>query len=152
MERKEKFYNTLQELASDVAAFEEGTLSRSRWHHRTHLAVAFWYLSHLEESQARLRICRGIRHYNDCQGIPNTPESGYHETLTVFWIRVIRKFLDIARPGQPRLELFDRLIERYGNQKDFWRDHYSFDLLKSAEARRTWVEPDRKDLNLEGPL
>jgi hypothetical protein len=150
MEKKEKLYNTLEELASDVAAFEEGTLSRSQWHHRTHLAVAFWYLSHLEEPEARLRICQGIRHYNNCQGIPNTPESGYHETLTLFWIRVVKRFLDVPRPGQPRVELFNRLIERYGNRKDLWRDHYSFDLLKSAEARRTWVEPDRKDFDLEG--
>jgi hypothetical protein len=42
MEKKEKLYNTFEELASDVAAFEEGTLSRSQWNHRTHLAVAFW--------------------------------------------------------------------------------------------------------------
>ena len=152
MEKKEKLYDKLEELAPDVAAFEEGTLSRSRWHHRTHMAVAFWYLSNLEEPEARLRICRGIRHYNDCQGIPNTHESGYHETLTLFWIRVIRRFLDIAKPGQLGLELFTRLIDRYGDRKDFWRDHYSFDLLQSAEARRTWVEPDRKGFDLEGIL
>ena len=150
MEKKEKLYNTFEELASDVNAFEEGTLSRSQWSHRTHLAVAFWYLSHLEEPEARLRICQGIRHYKNCQGIPNTPESGYHETLTLFWIRAVKRFLEVAGAGHSKVELFNLLIERYGNRKDLWRDHYSFDLLKSAEARRTWVEPDRKEFDLKG--
>lgn len=132
-----------------VAAFEEGSLRRSRWHHSTHLTVAFWYFSHLDETEATQRICQGIQHYNRCQGIPNMPDSGYHETLTLFWARVIRLFLEKADPGCTKVELLNQLLVKYGGDKDLWRDYYSFDLVKSAEARRSWVEPDRKSLNEE---
>ena len=109
--------------------------------------MAFWYLSHLEEAEARQRVCQGIRHYNQCQRIPNTPESGYHETLTLFWVGVIRLFLETAECDCSKVELVNQLLTRYGDKKDLWRDYYSFDLLKSPEARRTWIEPDQKSLN-----
>jgi hypothetical protein len=67
---------TLDHSASIAAAFEHGSLSRSQWNHRTYLAVAFWYQSRLDESDAKRCICQGIQHYNHCQGIPNTPEMG----------------------------------------------------------------------------
>jgi hypothetical protein len=132
-----------------VAAFEQGSLSRSEWHHRTHLAVAFWYLSRLEETEAKQRICQGIRHYNHCQGIPNTPDSGYHETLTLFWAGMIKLFLENAQLDCTRVELVNQLLAMYGCNKDLWRDYYSFDLLKSPESRRSWVQPDRKSLSRE---
>lgn len=146
MRSQETLYARLDELASVAAGFEQATLCRSQWHHRTHLVVAFWYLSHLEEAEAKQRICQGIRHYNQCQGIPNTPESGYHETLTLFWVGVIRHFLETAERGCSRVDLVNQLLARYGHKKDLWRDYYSFDLLKSPEARRIWIEPDRKSL------
>jgi len=149
MRSQDTFYVSLDELASIAARFEEGSLCRSQWHHRTHLVVAVWYLSHLEEAEARQRICQGIWHYNQCQGIPNTPDSGYHETLTLFWVGVIRLFLETAEPDWSKVDLVNQLLARYGHKKDFWRDFYSFDLLKSPEARRTWIEPDRKSLNPE---
>jgi len=141
-------YVTLGELASLAAAFEQGTLPRSQWHHRTHLVVAFWYLSHFEETKAQQYIRQGIQHYNCCQGIPNTTDSGYHETLTHFWIGVIGDFLKAAQPSCSRVQLLNQLLASYGDRKDLWRDYYSFDLLRSAEARRTWIEPDRKPLRI----
>src|SRR5262245_54606656 len=112
MRNKEESYTIQDELASIVAAFEEGSLPRSQWHHRTHLIVASWYLSHLERAEAKQRICQGIQHYNCCQGIPNTAESGYHETLTLFWIAVVTRFLKTAERGWSRLELVNRLLAR----------------------------------------
>jgi hypothetical protein len=89
----------------------------------------------------------GIRHYNESRGIPNTPDSGYHETLTLFWAGVIRLFLEEADPASTKVELVNRLLVKYGGNKDFWREYYSFDLLKCEKARRSWVEPDRKSLS-----
>jgi len=140
-------YTTLDELASVVAAFEQGSLCRNVWHHRTHLAVAFWYLSQLPDAEAKPRICRGIRHYNESRGIPNTPDSGYHETLTLFWAAVISLFLEKEDSGCTKVELVNKLLVKYGGNKDFWREYYSFDLLKCEKARRSWAEPDRKSLS-----
>jgi hypothetical protein len=145
----EELCTSPDELASVVTAFERGSLSRSRWYHRTHLAVAFWYLSWLPDSEAKSRICRGIRHYNECQGIPNTPDSGYHETLSLFWAGVISLFLEKADSGCAKVELVNKLLVKYGGNKDLWREYYTFDLLKCEKARRSWVEPDRKSLSAD---
>ena len=40
----------------------------------------------------------GVRRYNVATGGKNTEDSGYHETLTCFWIAVAAAFL-AALPG-----------------------------------------------------
>ena len=137
------------DLAAFVAAFEEGTLPRQSWNHRAHLAVAGWYLTHFDAATATKRIRGGILHYNECQGIANTADSGYHETLTLFWVSVVRDFLWLAGRERSPGELVDLLCGTYGGRGDLWRDYYSFDVVRSAEARRSWVAPDRKPLPLE---
>ncbi len=34
------------------------------------------------------------QHYNKCVRTANTEDSGYHETLTIFWIEIIGRFLE----------------------------------------------------------
>jgi hypothetical protein len=104
--------------------------------------MAFWYLSRLDEAQATARIRSGILHYNDCQGTPNTDDSGYHETLTLFWIRIVMKFLKDADASWSELEVANRLVEAYADRSGLWREYYSFDLIRSAESRKRWIEPD----------
>src|SRR4026207_1217385 len=109
-------YDSWEEVRTLVAHFETGDLPRARWNHAAHLTVAFWDLSRLDLSHATDRIRSGIIHYNDCQGTPNTDSSGYHETVTRFWIRVVVKFLEEADSNQSELESVNRLIEAYGGR------------------------------------
>jgi hypothetical protein len=60
---------------------------------------------------------------------------------------VIKLFLETEELDSSNVELVNQLLARYGDKKDLWRDYYGFDLVKSPEARRTWIEPDQKSLN-----
>jgi len=132
-------FASMEEISDLIAHFEIG--DAKPWTHAAHLAMAFWYLSRLDETAATERIRSGILHYNECQGTANTDTSGYHETLTIFWIRIVAKFLKDADASWSELEVANRLLETYAGRSGLWREYYSFDLLRSAESRRTWVEP-----------
>jgi hypothetical protein len=104
--------------------------------------VALWYLSRLpqEEALARMRegLLRFISHYG---------ESGYHETMTVFWLRAVRGFLD--QSGADARSLADqanRLAKAVGDSRLIY-DYYSQERLKCAAAREGWIEPDLKPLD-----
>ena len=135
-------FESWEEIAGLVLEFETGALPHARWTHREHLTVAFWYLSRLDEAKATERIRVGILFLNDCHGTPNTDTRGYHETLTRFWIGVVGKFLKESDTERSKLELANQLIEEYVRRSGLWRNYYSFDLLKSVESRRNWIEPD----------
>jgi hypothetical protein len=92
------------------------------------------------------RIRSGIRHLNDCTGVPNTPDRGYHETLTVFWVRIIRKLMDTIPSDTPLDDVIERVVAAYGARSDLFRDYYSFDVVKSREARAYWIPPDKRTL------
>jgi hypothetical protein len=145
----EEFPPGPRDLPALVTAFEAGTLPRSEWTHREHLVVALWYFHHYSEQDALDRLRRGIRCYNESQGGANTATSGYHETLTVFWSRIVRGFLLLAEPEQPVACLAANLLATYGARRDLWHEYYSYDVVKCTEARRRWVEPDLKPLPLE---
>ena len=130
-------------LAELVAAFEAGTLPKTEFNHGAHLSVACWYVSRMGKAAAIDRLRDGIRHYNDCTGTANTDTSGYHETLTIFWARVVANFL-ARTPGELSIDEKARLVvNEYAERRDLWREYYSFHVAKSVHARRRWMEPDR---------
>src|SRR5205823_9431593 len=138
-------FTSMEEISDLIAHFEIG--DAKPWTHAAHLTMAFWYLSRLDQAEAIERIRAGILHYNACQGTPNTDTSGYHETLTIFWIGIVAKFLKEADASWSELEVANRLVETYAGRSCLWRDYYSFDLLQSLESRRRWIEPERYGLN-----
>jgi len=77
-------------------------------------------------------------------GTANSDASGYHETLTVFYVRAIAAFLRAGvAPAAPRTPatLETRFIEALGDRALPLR-YYSRARLYSLEPRRTWVAPD----------
>jgi len=139
-------FQSWEEVCALIAHFEIGDLPHAEWNHGAHLTVAFWYLSRLDRAQATERIRSGILHYNDCQGTANADHSGYHETLTRFWIGVVVTFLEARDSQQPELDGVNQLVETCAARSGLWREFYSFDLIQSVESRRQWIEPDRKAL------
>ena len=134
-------FESWDEVVSLVSQFESGELPHARWNHREHLTVALWYVSRLQEAAALDRIREGILFLNGCHGTPNTDTRGYHETLTRFWIGIVAKFFK-ERSGRSELEVANELVDAYASRSGLWREYYSFDLLKSVESRRGWIEPD----------
>jgi hypothetical protein len=93
------------------------------------------------ERQALDLLRERIRAYNEAVGTLNTETSGYHETITRFYVLIIDKFLDCADLERPVDELAQQLLERYGD-RELPLKYYSRELLFSSTARLNWVEPD----------
>lgn len=139
-------YNSIAEIESVVHGFQWCTLPRERWTHAAHLTIALWYHVRLPAPAAEKLIREGIKRFNHARGIVTTPTGGYHETMTLFWIRMVRHYLDdLGAEKLSALTLFNKLIERCG-QKELLFEYYSRERLMSPEARAAWVEPDLKTL------
>ena len=137
-------YANFDEIKKIVEAFERCTLPRAQWTHATHLTIAFWYLVCYPLPEAAEQIRRGIQRYNESQGIEQTKEGGYHETITLFWIRLVRHYLTTATLEGHLVVLLNEMLRRYARDLPF--EYYTRDRLLSWEARQHWLEPDLKAL------
>ena len=129
-----------------VEGFLSCTLPRAEWTHAAHLRVGAWHVHHYGAEEALERLRRGIRALNDSHGTANTETSGYHETITAAYVRLLAVFLasfdgavSVERRVHALLEgpLADRAV-----LLRFW----SKELLMSPAARRDWVPPDMAPL------
>ena len=141
-------YRSPKEIDSLIHAFQEGNLSRSQWTHEAHLTVALWYLFYDSEQEAINAVRNGIKRYNSVQGIETTKDGGYHETLTLFWVRTIRRYLADESRNRSMVNLANGLIAKYAD-RTLPFTYYTRDRLMSSEARINWVEPDLRSLELE---
>jgi hypothetical protein len=122
--------------AEFLMAFEETTLPRPEWTHAAHLRMAFLYLIREPATEQALRVVRQrIQAYNLSKGNPR----GYHETITVAFVRLIADALrrtpiaDFAALQTARPDLFhSEVLLRF----------YTRERLYSPEARAVFVEPD----------
>ncbi|OLP19413.1 hypothetical protein BST81_05780 [Leptolyngbya sp. 'hensonii'] len=130
------------EIMNLVHQFEACTLPRSQWDHAAHLTVALWYLICFPDAEAVLRICQGIQRYNKSQGIGTTPTGGYHETLTLFWIAIVRQFLAESNPELSLAARAHELILKYGERKNLFRESCSLELIRSPATCQNWAPPD----------
>ncbi|MGB7890703.1 MAG: hypothetical protein WCF82_02075 [Microcoleus sp.] len=156
MRKRLAIYRSAKEIDSLIHAFQEGNLSRSQWTHEAHLTVALWYLCYDSEQEAINAIRNGIKRYNSVQGIETTKNSGYHETLTLFWVRIIRRYLADESQNSSIVHLANGLIAKYADSlqdssasRTLPFRYYTRDRLMSSEARTSWVEPDLKSLDSE---
>jgi hypothetical protein len=140
-----EYYRTTGEVESLVRAFEACTLPRPEWTHQAHLTVALWYLAHCSGREATARIRNGIKRYNAANGVQMTKDGGYHETITLFWICAISKYLLLADAGCSFVELANGMIARFSDGR-LPLEYYSRELLMSWRARTSWVAPDLKAL------
>ncbi|QNI37311.1 hypothetical protein [Edaphobacter albus] len=134
------------EIDAFLAAFEGCTLPKAEWTHAAHLLTGACYVHTLgrEAAIAKMRSC--VRQYNESVGGKNTSTSGYHETITVMWIRLLDHLLRESA-SMHRAKFAALAVERFGPQRDIFREYYDFDLPGSTEARMHWVEPTLKALD-----
>jgi hypothetical protein len=127
------------EIAELVALFESCRLPGERWTHRAHLAVAATYLRRYPLSEATDRARAHIRRYNESRG----NLTGYHETITVLFMRLVARELTTAQPVLA--EFINGLAARF--PMDRMLHYYTKDRLWSAEARAMFVGPDVRPLD-----
>ena|SRR5947209_581577 len=139
--REQNQFNSTDEITQFVSEFEACTWARERWTHEAHLTVGLWYLVRHEEREATARIRAGIKRYNQACGIAQTETSGYHETITLFYVRVISRYLARAPQDATLAELVRGLLATCGDRQLPFV-YYSRERLFSSSARTSWVEPD----------
>jgi hypothetical protein len=123
-----------------LRAFEEGTLPLEEWHHRTHLKVAYLYLRSSSFDEALIRARQNIQRYNAATQTPETLDRGYHETITVAWMRLVAFTLNEYGPAAGAdefLEAQEQLLNRKALRFFYSREH-----LVSWKAKFEFVEPD----------
>ena len=129
-----------------VRLFIDRSLPKPAWTHVAHLRVGLWHVRRFGADLAVDLLRERISRYNEAVGTANTSSSGYHETLTVFYVKVIDAFVSAdASPDQEADMLERRLLEAVGDRELPLR-YYSRECLFSSEARRQWVAPDLQPL------
>lgn len=112
-----KPFSTDEEVEHLVAAFRSHHLPRPHWTHHAHLTVGLWFLQNHTDTEALPLVRAGIRSYNEAVGVANTPTGGYHETLTRFYLWVVRQYLHETDAETPLFVLANGLIETYGDKQ-----------------------------------
>jgi len=139
-------FRSTDEILALLRGFDDCTLPREEWTHAAHLSVALWHLLQYDWPEAVARVRAGIKRYNAAHGIATTPTGGYHETLTLFWLRRVRSFLEDGRnEARSLVALANDLIANA--DKSLPLEHYTRGRLFSPEARAGWVEPDLKAID-----
>jgi hypothetical protein len=132
---------TLEQTRRLVSQFEEHTLPKQQWTHTAHSIVALWYCIKYPLPQAVQRIRNGIKAYNINIGGANTDTSGYHETITLFYMNTIAGYIVTTGLTELTDEQITLFLQQPFLETDYvWR-HYTSDSLMSKEARRTWMPP-----------
>ena len=141
-----KVYDSLEEITRLIEGFENGSWPAEEWTHQAHLVMGLWYLSRHDLPEATRLICDGIKKYVEARGLQSNDTSGYHETITLFYIRYIKNYLTFADPDFSQVELIRNFLQLHGNHHLLF-EYYTKEFVMSVEARRNWVEPDLKSLN-----
>jgi hypothetical protein len=123
-----------------IRAFEDCTLPFEQWKHRAHIKVAYLYLRRWPYAEALERVRASIKRYNATTNTPESLERGYHETMTVAWMRLVHFTLCEYGPA-PSAEEFLEAQEHLLNRKAL-RFFYSRDRIISWQAKAEFVEPD----------
>jgi hypothetical protein len=135
-----KAYRTADEIRAVVSGFEDCTTPAAQFDHRAHVTVAFTYLHLFQlsvpEATARMRL--GLHRFLDHHGVDSRK---YNETITQFWIKLVRAALAQADTSCPSTDLANEIVYRCQETSVIF-SYYSKESLASDEARDGWIEPD----------
>jgi hypothetical protein len=139
---------TASSLAAWVAAFRARTLTHAEWTHAAHLTVGAWYVHEHGATEALSRLREGIRRLNDAHGTVSSATSGYHETITAAFVRLLAEGLASFAAEVPLERRIEALLAGPLGSSRVLLSFWSKDLLMSPRARAEWVEPDLAPLAL----
>jgi hypothetical protein len=143
---KTKIKYSQAEIEHLITRFRTQTLPISEWTHEAHLLVAIWFTQNYALAEAVCYLRSGIITYNYSVGTENSPQKGYHETLTLFWARVANYFVK-NNPTESLETLANQFIQSELASRELPLQYYSREVLFSTTARAFWVEPDLQKLD-----
>jgi hypothetical protein len=127
-----------------VYSFLHCTLPQEEWTHEAHLIGGLYLLAHFGEN-AMDEMRTRIQQYNLSVGGVNDDHNGYHETMTHFWLWLLKKkFTGENAQVQWNQENLDELLaDESLADRNCWQRHYSEETMKSVAARRGFIAPDK---------
>ncbi|MBL8206101.1 MAG: hypothetical protein JNM09_17830 [Blastocatellia bacterium] len=139
-------YDSLDDLTRLVEGFAACTLPCHEWTHQAHLIVGLWHCSQHDAVEATDILRERIKRYNVSCGKQNTESSGYHETITCFFVWYIKRYLNNVDPQRSLVELVNDFCAHHVESSSPLK-YYSQERLMSVAARLGWVEPDLRALD-----
>ena len=110
----------------EVRRFECCEYGLQEFEHQEHLKLAWTYLQLYGYEAALVRMREGLLRFS-----AHHNQSGYNETITVFWMRNLQ-----AHCRENPVEVL-----RKADKQLLFR-HFSRERAMSEEAKRKWIEPD----------
>ena len=141
-------FSQLQEFAMTidwndlVARFNNQALAKEEWTHAAHLVTALWHI--LEYGDVECALCYLkpriiLRNYT--VGTKNTDMGGYHETITVFWLKQVYAFVQRRTSRDFNVLVGELLDEAFFFEKEYILGFYSRETLRSPRARGMYITP-----------
>ncbi|MGH9942721.1 MAG: hypothetical protein ACRD9R_10255 [Pyrinomonadaceae bacterium] len=134
-------YRDERDIETVVRRFEACDFAPTEFTHGAHLTVALWYLARLPSEAAAGRMREGLRRFLAHHGLA----TGYHETITLFWLKLVRRFLDGQADGRALTDITNEMLATCSDSKLLF-EYYSRELVQSERAVSEWIEPDLKSL------
>ena len=145
MHATKRYYKSDEEIKAVVRGFESCAMKPAAFGHCAHLTVAFSYLhlSKLGVTDATERMRAGLYRFLDHNGVDRRK---YNETITIFWIKLVRRFLEGIDTERYIADIANEMLETFGNSQLIF-EYYNKERLSTEEARVGWVEPDKKPID-----
>ncbi len=127
-------------------AFEAFAIAPAEFGHEAHVRLAYVYLAESDNEAAVQRMRQALLAFLEHNKVPR---SKFHETLTRSWILAVRHFMNKSSSTSAAdfMALNPELLD-----SRIMLTHYSAEVLFSAEARESFVEPDLDPIpNQVGP-
>lgn len=140
-------FQTRVEIEDKVKSFISKELPVQKWTHVAHLTVTIWHLLKYTKAETVCLLRPRIIIYNESVYTKNSSVSGYHETITLFWIWVIDNYL--KRNSGPITELTYSFLKSKYADKHLPLKFYSKKHLFTVHSRALWTEPDIMELDYE---
>jgi hypothetical protein len=132
--------STVLNDAEFLQQFESAAWPYAEWHHRQHIKVAYLYLRRLSIEAASVHIRERIKAYNAAKQVKESPLSGYHETMTQAWLRLVYFTLCEYGPAEHAESFYEQHPQLWGVK--VLRFYYTKERFTSAEAKAEFLAPD----------
>jgi hypothetical protein len=123
-----------------IEEFETCRWPLDRWHHREHIKIAYLYLRRYPFETATARLREKLKAYAAANNVPDSANSGYHETMTQAWMRLIHLTLCEYGPAENADAFYERSPQL--SQQKTLRLFYTREVFTSPRAKVEFVEPD----------
>jgi hypothetical protein len=141
-------FDTEDDLKALAEAFLERTLPGTAWRHDAHCVVTAYLLLRRRDMDLPIELPGLIRRYNEATGGKNTDSSGYHHSITLFYLGAIRDFMT-TQDTRNLVQACRKSLASPLGDKDFPLSYYSREVLFTPTARLGWVAPDLKAFDID---